>query len=656
MRITLCLLSLSFPLCVFGAESPPDARPILGRPLGSFSAPDFRGRVWAEADFADCPVLVVAFFGVECPLAKQYGPRLQKIAADYAERGVRVLGVNANRHDSITELAAYARQHELKFPIVKDLNNVLADRWGAQRTPEVFVFDRDRLVRYRGRIDDQHAIGNKSKPAPSREELRAAIDDLLAGRDVQVAETEPVGCLIGRIRAPQAEAQVTYSKDVAPLLRDRCVECHRPGEIAPFSLTDYAEVAGWAGMIAEVTAERRMPPWHADPQHGRFANENRLTDAELALIRNWVAAGAPEGNPADLPPPKTYATGWQLDREPDRVFAMASRPFSVKAEGEVRYQYFSVDTDFDQDVWINAAEIVPGNRAVVHHVIVFAASDRKIVDDDRQMVTAYVPGLRVTPLPEGMAKKIAAGSKLIFQVHYTPIGTPQTDLTKVGLYFVDPQTVMHEVQTISTRTRQFRIEPMQDDQRFTSSPVTAPVDVLLLSLSPHMHLRGKSFRYEMTWPNGQTETLLDVPRYDFNWQTMYRLSEPLVVPRGSKLVAHASYDNSPNNLANPDPKATVTWGDQSWEEMMIGYADVAFERGTVDAANLAREVRRSSRPDVVGRLFKSLDGNNDGKIERTEVEERFRDRFDRIDGDKDGVVTRDEWDRGAELLRKLLGQ
>jgi hypothetical protein len=160
----------------------------------------------------------------------------------------------------------------------------------------------------------------------------------------------------------------------------------------------------------------------------------------------------------------------------------------------------------------------------------------------------------------------------------------------------------------------------------------------------------------MTWPNGQTETLLDVPRYDFNWQTMYRLSEPLAVPRGSKLVAHASYDNSPNNLANPDPMATVTWGDQSWEEMMIGYADVAFERGAVDAANLAREVRRSSGPDIAGRLFKTLDRSNDGRVERAEVEDRFRDRFDRIDADKDGVVTRDEWDRGVDVLRRLLGR
>ena len=656
MRLVLTLLAATLPMISFAAESSTTTAPVLGRPLGTFSAQDYRGRAWTEKDFEEAPILIVAFLGVECPLAKLYGPRLQRIADDYADRGVRVLGVDANQHDSLTEIAAYARQHDLRFPLVKDLNNTLADRLGAKRTPEVFVFDRGRTVRYHGRIDDQYAIGGRSKPSPSREELRAAIDDLLADRAVQTAETEAPGCLIGRVRTPQVAATVTYSKDIAPLLMDRCVECHRSGEIAPFSLTDYAEVSGWAEMIAEVTAERRMPPWHADPRFGHFANENRLSDGELALIREWVAAGAPEGNPADLPSPRTYTAGWQLAREPDRVVAMRDGPFDVKAEGEVRYQYFSVDPDFKEDVWVNAAEIVPGNRAVVHHVIVFAATENKIDDDDRQMLAAYVPGLRITPLPNGMAKRIAKGSKLVFQVHYTPIGTPQTDITKIGLYFADAQDVTHQVQTISTRTRQFRIEPMKDDQRFTSSPVTAPVDVLLLSMSPHMHLRGKSFRYDMTWPNGKTETLLDVPHFDFNWQTMYRLSEPMAVPRGSKLLAYASYDNSPNNLANPDPTAAVVWGDQSWEEMMIGYADIAVERGKVDMADFARNLRRSSTPDEAARLFKALDRNADGRVERDEVEDRYRERFDRLDGDKDGVVTREEWDRGMELLQRLLGR
>lgn len=656
MHRTAVLLTGLLCLWNHGAISLGGDEPTPARTVKSFAAQDYRGRLWTEQDFAEAPVLVVAFLGVECPLAKLYGPRLQKMADEYAAQGVQFLAVDANRHDSLAEMAAYARQHELTMPFVKDVQGSLVEALGAERTPEVFVLDRQRVVQYWGRIDDQHAVGGRSKPRPTQEDLRDAIAAVLRGERVPVRHQPAVGCLIGRSRPSDPSAEVTYTKHIAPLLQDKCVECHRPGEIAPFSLTEYTEVAGWADMILEVTTERRMPPWHANPHYGRFANENRLSEEQLALIRAWVAAGAPEGDPADLPPPRQFTSGWQLQREPDLVVAMSPKPFRVPAEGEVKYQYFLVDPGLKEDVWINAAEVVPGNRAVVHHVIVFNAGDGRIVDDDRQLLVAYVPGLRVTPLPPGMAKHVAAGSKFIFQMHYTPIGTEQLDLTKVGLYFIDPREVTHKVQTISTRSRSFRIEPMKDDQRFTTVPVTAPVDLLLLSMSPHMHLRGKSFRYEATWPNGETEILLDVPHYDFNWQTAYRLAEPRFIPRGTKLVGYASFDNSPNNLANPDPTATVLWGDQSWEEMMIGYADVAIPVKGADSELVAREIRRSTLGDFAGRLFQTLDKNADGKIERHEVEPRWQARFERVDQNGDGVVTREELDRSVELLRRLQGQ
>lgn len=625
------------------------AEPVLGRLLGEFALKDYRGRDWTERDFADKPALVVAVIGIECPLAKMYAHRLQQIADEFAAENVAVVALDPNRHDSITEIAAFARQHELKYPILKDLNNALADRLGAERTPTVYVLDRDHKVRYHGRIDDQHSVGAKSKPEPSRHDLKEAIRDVLARRDVRVAETEAVGCLIGRVRTPKADVEITYTKHIAKILNERCVECHRDGEIAPFSLTDYAEVAGWADMIREVTRERRMPPWHADPQFGHFSNANRLTDEELAQIETWVLAGAPEGNPADLPPPPTFTTGWQLPREPDYVAYMSPRPFQIQAEGEVRYQYFSVDTDFAEDKWVRAAEVVPGNRAVVHHVIVFAAPGGKISDEDGQMLIAYVPGLRVDPLPPGMAKRLAKGSKLIFQVHYTPIGTPQEDRTKVGLVFMDEKDVKYEVQTASTRTRDLKILPMQRDQQFTSNPVTAPREVLLLSLSPHMHLRGQSFRYDLTWPDGKTETLLNVPNYDFNWQTGYRLAEPLKVPAGSRMVAYAKYDNTPDNPANPNPRETVQWGDQSWEEMMIGYFDIAVERGTaagrVMGVNLARIGNGKQ-------LMQRLDKNGDGKLSRDEAGDRMKAVFDRVDTDQDGAISVEELDRGLATLRR----
>ncbi len=650
-RFLLC--SLVPWLAMTGVASAAEvSTPILGRTLSPFAAKDFRGKDYTERDFAEAKLLVVAVLGTECPLANLYAERLQKLQLEYGERGVTFVVIAPNRQDSVTELAAFARKHALTMPVIKDLNNAIADQLGATRTPEIFLFDAAKKVRYHGRVDDQYAVGGHSRPAPQQQELRAAIDELLSGKPVTVPTTVAVGCLIGRVRVPQTNAAVTFTEHIAPLLNARCVECHRPGEIAPFSLTDYDEVVGWADMIAEVTRERRMPPWHASPAHGKFANANRLSDEELDLIQRWVAAGAPQGDPQKQPAPPVFQTGWQLPKAPDKVVFMAEKPYAVKATGEVRYQYFTADPGLKEDTWITCAEVIPGNRQVVHHVIVFAATDGKLVNEDRQFICAYVPGLRVTPYPQGMAKKIPAGAKLIFQMHYTPIGTPQEDRTQVGFVFADPAKITHEVQTISTMSRRFKIEPQLDDQKFTSNPVNTPTDVLLLSLSPHMHLRGKSFRYEMTWPNGQTEVLLDVPNYDFNWQTAYRLEEPMIVPRGSKLVAYASYDNSPKNLANPDPNATVVWGDQSWEEMLIGYGDVAVERSAAGSQNLRGQVLRGQvAGELAAPLFKRLDKNSDGKLERTEVEARLRDSFDKVDENKDGVVTLQELQVGLPKLR-----
>ena len=474
----------------------------------------------------------------------------------------------------------------------------------------------------------------------TREDLKSAIDELLDGKPVSVPETSAIGCLIGRAREPKKDSTVTYSNQIARILQKNCVECHRPGEIAPFSLTEYQEVAGWADTIAEITQSRQMPPWHASPEFGHFANERRLSDDELHLIEQWAKAGAPEGNPADLPTASTFTEGWQLPRQPDHVVWMSDTPYKVKQEGTVKYQYFSVDAGITEDKWITAAEIIPGNRAVVHHVIVFCTSDGKVLDEDRQMVTAYVPGLRVASYPKGMAKKIPAGSKFIFQMHYTPNGTATEDRTRIGLVFANPDEITHEIRTASAGLRRFRIEPQKDDQRFESRVVTAPVELKLLSLSPHMHLRGKSFRYELTLPDGTQETLLDVPHYDFNWQTAYLLPEPRTIPQGAQLKAFASFDNSSNNLANPDPTKTVTWGEQSWDEMLLGYFDIAVPRDSDDTAQRIVAAISGLRDPlaIVKRIFETLDKNKDGSLTRDEVGPAQKAVFDKLDADSDGIA------------------
>lgn len=647
--LTVCALLLSVSLVEAAEKSP-----ILGRQLTGLSLKDHRGRDWTLDEFADKKALVIVFTGTECPLVQLYAARLQQLSTELADQGVAVVALDANQQDNLTEIGAQVRRLALTFPVLKDLQNKVADELGATRTPEAFVLDQNRLVRYYGRIDNQYSIGSRQRPAPTRDDLKEAVLEVLADKPVTIPTAGAVGCLIGRVREPDANATVTYSNQISRLLQKHCVDCHRPSEIGPFSLTDYAEVAGWADMILEVTDQRRMPPWHASPDHGQFANARRMTDDELGLIRQWVEAGAPEGNKADLPAPKTYTEGWQLSREPDVVVPMAAKPFPVPQEGEVRYQHFTMETNFTEEKWVQEMEVIPGNRAVVHHCIVFAAGPGEKFNGERGFLAAYVPGLRQKPYPAGMAKRIAPGSKFIFQMHYTPNGTAQEDITKIGLVFADPATVTHEVTTLSVVNPRINIQPLLDNQAFPTSTMTAPMDLLMLSLSPHMHLRGKSFRYELSLPDGKQETLLDVPAYDFNWQTAYCLNEPRLIPKGAKIQGFGAFDNSPNNLANPDPKATVRWGDQSWEEMLLGYFDVAIPRSEssrMELTQLAERVRNGNLAEVAKDVMTRLDKDKNGTAEKEELPERLRAFFPQLDVDKSGSVSVEELAAGLKLLR-----
>ena len=534
---------------------------------------DSRGRSWTIDDFQDHSILIVAFLGTECPLAKHYAIRLQKIANEYQSKSVRVLAVMSNRQDSLEEIAAFASRQELEFPILKDVRNRFANQMGADRTPEIFVFDGERKLRYRGRVDDQYGIGYL-RDEPRRRDLCIALDELLAGSEVSLPRTHAVGCIIGRTKKVDPESKVTYGSHVAKIMSQRCVECHREGEIAPFSLTDYDEVAGWSDMIAEVVQDERMPPWHASGGHGHFANDRSLSDDEKSVLSAWADAGAPAGDLSDLPdlPPKAIE-GWHLPRKPDRVIPVSPKPFNVPATGAVRYQYFSFDPGFTKDVWIEAAELMPGNREVVHHILVFAApkGDHRRLNGTRGFLVGYVPGARLELAPPGHAKRLPANSELIFQVHYTPIGTPQLDHSMLGLLLLDPEDVTHEVVTSSAVQTRFRIPPGESNHKVTATSPRFPAGASLLSFSPHMHVRGKSYRYELQSPGGKNQTLLDIPAYDFNWQTTYVLRQPQSIQAGSRMFCTATFDNSEANLNNPDPTNTVTWGDQTWDEMMIGY-------------------------------------------------------------------------------------
>ena len=567
------------------ASSQPDVAadaPVELPPVADFTLRDYRGHEWSLTELADRRLVVVAFLGTECPLAKLYATRLRDLAAQYESRGVSFLGIVSNRQDSLTEILHYARVHGITFPVLKDTGNQVADQFGAERTPEVFVLDDQRRIRYRGRIDDQFEIGVQ-RAAPSQRDLQQAIEDLLAGRDVGTPRTVATGCRIGRVLHPTVATSpepVTWSQHVAGIFQRHCQECHRPGEIAPFPLLTYADVQGWEEMIREVVEQERMPPWGADPHFGDFVNDVRLSDEEKRLILDWIAQGAPEGDPAQAPAPIAFPTGWHIAAEPDQVVYIGERPFTVPATGPIEYQWFEVDPGFTEDKWVKAAEARPDNRAVVHHVTVYfkppGANTYNLNLRKRiNLLTGYAPGKTAVNSPDmGIAFFLPAGTKFLFEMHYTATGSVEQDRSSLGLLFAKPSEVHKQVNCVLIANDQFAIPP-QDPDYEVKSEYTVDEDSLLISLSPHMHLRGKSFLYEVLYPDGNRETILSVPRFDFNWQNNYQFRDWKRLPKGSRVLCTARFDNSADNLANPDPNDTVRWGDQTWEEMMIGSIAIA---------------------------------------------------------------------------------
>lgn len=550
----------------------------IGKKIESFSLSNAYGKSVALSEFEDKKIVVVAFLGVECPLAKLYGRRLRDMQNQLADQGVQFIGINSNKQDSLTELLAYQNRYEIPFPMLKDVGNRVADAFNAKRTPEAFVLDSERVVRYHGRIDDQYGVGYSREHA-EKSELLMAVERLLEGKDVEVAETDVVGCHIGRIKHVDAVGDITYTRHIAPILNSRCVSCHREGEIAPFTLTRYDDLLGWEETILEVLDENRMPPWSANPTHGKFSNDPRLSDDEKALITTWVENGMPEGDPADLPDPPSFTPGWQIGT-PDQIIKMNDKPFQVPAEGIVDYQRFVVDPGWDEDKYIVEAEARPQNRAVVHHILAYIIPPGERRIDLKKVLVGYAPGGLPVRLEDGVALKIPARSKLLFEMHYTPNGETQSDLSYVGVRFTDQSKVKKLIQGRIAANHKFQIPP-RDPHFPVLAQYKAKQDERLLSMTPHMHLRGKAFRYEAHYPDGETEILLDVPAYDFNWQLKYVLEEPKLLRRGTVIKCTAWYDNSEQNLSNPNPERTVGWGDQSRDEMMIGFMDTVPVKGTL---------------------------------------------------------------------------
>ncbi len=475
-------------------------------------------------------------------MAKLYANRLNTLSKRYPEVKFRV--ANASEQDSEEEIAEFGKL--LHFPMSKDYAS--ARRLGATRSPEAFLLCNGKVV-YSGRIDDQYTPGtNKSKP--TRNDLEEAIKETLAGKPVSVPHTQATGC---HLSIPD----VTF-KNVAPILHKRCAECHRPGQVAPFSLLTYQDTVGWGKTIREVVSQGRMPPWHADPKHGKFANDRSLTAEERETLFAWIDSGSPRGDTEPSPP--VFHEGWAI--RADKV--LKTTGYKVPAEGVLDYVEFPIDTGFTKDTWVQAVEIQAGNKAVVHHINVYlrpkGAEKGAIYLNSMSdfYLAMMVPGNSVTNWPSGVAKLIPSGWQIVLSVHYQPNGTEQFDVSSIAL-----ELASNVRQQAATRLVLHEGAPLPANETTTiSETLTLEDDFTLYALYPHMHLRGKSMRFE-----ADGEILLNVPHYDFNWQTRYILAEPKRLKKGVVVRCTAVYDNTSANPNNPNPNAAVKWDKQSTDEM-----------------------------------------------------------------------------------------
>lgn len=644
--------------------SPRDARALgVGGHVADATARDLDGaeRGWRAGRGEKATV--IALTSITCPLCRKFGPSLARVEAAYRDRGVKFVFVNVSGTDRVADMRKQTADLGFKGLYLEDAEHRVTASLAAQTTTEVFVVDAGNTLVYRGAVSDQYGVGF-SHNEPRQRFLEDALDATLAGRAPAIGATSSPGCAIEppKIGAPSKPETITYARDIARIMQNSCVECHRAGGVGPFALDSFEAVSRRANMIRAVTQEGTMPPWFAAPLGAAHApspwsNDRGLSDAEKSRIVAWIEAGKPEGDSADLPLVRSFADSEWTIGTPCAVYRLPE-PIKIKAEGTMPYQHVVVPTNLDRDRWVTAVQIVPTDPSVVHHVLVFAIDERTAndpvarrrlgADESGGYWAAYVPGNDGFVLPDGFARRLPAKSSLLFQIHYTPNGKATEDQMKLGVVFTD-ETPKHLVRTASVVDRRIAIPPGAANHR-ESAQLRVPADAKVLAFMPHMHVRGKAYRYEFEPPDGGARrVLLDIPKYDFNWQLRYELREPLDVPRGSVIHGTAWYDNSTKNPANPDPTKTVRWGPQTDDEMMLGYIEyyLVDEDPTQpdERMNAGAPRRGLGGGAAFERLRSQFDANDDGKIEKDEVPPNLHRQFERLDQNDDGVLTRDDFAR-----------
>ncbi len=553
----------------------------VGRMIGEATFSDLDGKEHKLAEFTDGKATIIAVISPSCPVSKRYLPSLAKFAEEAKAKGASMLLVAPLAAETPEQLRTALVEAKLTTPCAYDAKGALSATLGAGVTTDVLVLDAKRTLVYRGALDDQYGLGY-SLDAPRHRYASEALTAALAGAVPEVQATDAPGCVLDLSRTTAAvESDLTYHNRISRLLQANCVECHRSGGVAPFGLETVEQVNAKAGMMRKMVERQLMPPWFAAPpakgEHSPWKNDRSLNERDRADLLAWLSNGRPEGNPKDAPLARTWPADWQIG-QPDAIFQIP-KPIVVKATGTMPYQNVVVQTGLKENKWVSALEIQPTAREVVHHVLVFVKGSggpfggQRVAEGDEGggFFAAYVPGNDHVIMPDGFAKSLPANATLVFQIHYTPNGMVTPEQVKLGVRFTD-KVPEHVVQVAGISNHRLSIPPGADNHPEAAS-ITVPREVVLVGFTPHMHLRGKAIRYELVLPGQAPRTLLDVPRYDFNWQLSYRYAEPITVPAGGEIRVTGWYDNSAKNPANPDPNKTVHWGPQTTDEMMLGYVE-----------------------------------------------------------------------------------
>ena len=522
---------------------------------------------------SDARAVVLMTYGNGCGIVQKNLPRLRQIRDEYKAKGVEFLLIDSNLQDDRDAIARDSTEFGNDLPILVDETQLIGEALGIERTGDVFVVDpKNWQLVYRGPIDDRLSYGTQKADSKSQY-LTDALDATLAGKPVAIAKAQAPGCLVNFPERGRRDAhpKISYVDRIAPLLVEKCVACHREGGVAPWAMTSYEMVRGFAPMIREVVRTKRMPPWHADPHYGSFVGDRSMSNEDAKDLVHWIEAGAPRGGGAD--PLTTLDKSWSewTLGKPDLIVEVPE--FRVPAAGTIIYQYPHAANPLGRDVWIRAIEIIPGNRSVVHHVL--AGIDdpgngaRRAIRGQMGELGGYAPGKNAIPYPANTGILLRKEAKFLFQMHYTPNGKAVTDVTRLGLYFYD-KPPEHALEMSIIYNASLAI-PANTKAYSESLEQVFLRDVMLYSLLPHAHLRGRAAKFTAHYPDGRDEILLSVPKYDFNWQPLYVLSPSKFIPAGTRVVMDMTWDNSSQNPANPDPDKVVRWGDQTWEEMNVGW-------------------------------------------------------------------------------------